>query len=494
MNSTTKSDVQNRISSHLAWRCLVFAVVVMSGVLALAYYYLVKCDGEWSGVATESTGTPDPATIEDRLKADVAFMQSLGPRHLGTDTSYAQLTRCADWIAQQWEMQGYRVQRHEFAVSNKICTNLEIQIPGSAAPSEIVIISAQYDTLPNSPGANNNASGVAVLLRLSELLRNRKLDRTVRLIQFVNEEDPFFGTEHMGSYVYAKASHERGDNIQAMLSLDSIGIYKHTPGSQRLPWPFSLFYPDRGNFLAFIGNLSSRQCVKVATRGFRKWSSFPIAAGLAPEWVKGVTWSDHSSFWRFGYPAVQVTDTGAFRSEFHTTAGDTMDKMDFGALARITIGLCGATMELADKQTRPGVLELPGQWLLFNGTVVLLVGLLAGLPLWWTTLQNTSGTARGAWRVAHATLVVHGVWMLCVATALPRLDLTHSARWVLAWSMIGAGYGFVIAMILGSWTGRRGLSPKPWGFNTLLFVGHAVGATGSLLAALLMLSGALKTI
>ncbi|MDW8311035.1 MAG: M28 family peptidase, partial [Verrucomicrobiales bacterium] len=366
-----------------------FVVGVLGlGALVFAYWYLVKCAGTWQGVPLESKHVADLQALKERLKADVAYLQDLGPRKSEDDTTYARLRTCAAWIAKEWQTQGYAVRTQEFTVGDKPYANLEIEIPGTTAPSEIVIISAQYDTLPGSPGANNNASGVATLLRLSELLKGRQGDRTVRLVQFVNEEEPFFGTEQMGSYVYARACRERGEDIRAMLSLDAIGIYKHTPGSQKLPWPFSWCYPDKGDFLAFIANAPSRGCVKVATRGFRKGSAFPIRAGVVPEWVDGATWSDHSSFWRLGYPGVQVTDTGALRSASHTTPEDTLEKIDFDALSRITLGIYGATLELARKENELSPLDLPSHWLFFNGVIVLLAGLLAGLALWQAILWN----------------------------------------------------------------------------------------------------------
>ena len=131
-----------------------------------------------------------------------------------------------------------------------------------------------------------------------------------------------------------------------MLCMDAIGVYKNEPGTQKLPYPFSLFYPDRGNFLAFIADLGTRPYVIETTRGFKRGSSFPIEAGSVPRWVKGASWSDHASFWKYGYPGIQITDTGAFRSSSHTTSDDTMEKIDFQALARITLGMYGAILEL----------------------------------------------------------------------------------------------------------------------------------------------------
>ncbi len=310
-----------------------------------SYWYFIKCEGRWNGVPLERQKNLDLGNIRKELESDIYYMSvRLGPRNT---FSYEQLQKCAEWIKKRWESQGYAVKSHKFSIQGKDYENLEIEIKGQKSPTEIVIVSAQYDTLPDSPGANNNASGVAVLLQLSNLLKNSSPDRTIRLINFVNEEDPFFGTKWMGSLRYAEDSYRKHENIKIMISLDSIGIYKDEPGSQKLPFPFSEFYPDRGNFLAFIGNIPSRNYLKKVTTGFKKGSSLLIGAGVAPEWVKGVTWSDHSSFWKFDYPGVQITDTGAYRSASHTTKEDTMEKINFDALSRVVAGMYCATIELA---------------------------------------------------------------------------------------------------------------------------------------------------
>jgi hypothetical protein len=178
------------------------------------------------------------------------------------------------------------------------------------------------------------------------MLKDHKPDRTLRLVNFVTQEPPYDNTESVGSLLYARRSRERGEKIRVMLSMDSIGIYTDAPGTQTLPFPFSLLYPDRGNFLAFIADLATRPYVVEATRGFKKGSSFPIEAGSVPGWVKGAAWSDHGSFWRFGYRGIQITDTGAFRAPSHTTKDDTMEKIDFGALARITVGMYASVLAL----------------------------------------------------------------------------------------------------------------------------------------------------
>jgi hypothetical protein len=330
----------------------VFLVLVLLTIafLFLSYWYMVKCEGNWRKEPLEKKMKMELIEIKKSMESDIEYLQSLGPRNSENDASYKQLRQCEEWIKQKWESQGYVVKKQTFSYKGKEYSNLEIEIKGRILPSEIIIISAQYDTLPDSPGANNNGSGIAILFQLSQLLRKHTPDRTLRLLNFVNEEDPFFGTEMMGSFQYAKSCRQREEDILVMLSMDALGIYKDEPGSQRLPFPFSLFYPSRGNFLAFIGDFSSRKYMVETTRGFKKGSSFSIKAGVVPKWVEGAAWSDHLSFWRFGYPGIMITDTGGFRSLSHTTKEDTMEKLNFEAMSRIVIGMYASAVHLTSLQ------------------------------------------------------------------------------------------------------------------------------------------------
>ena len=330
---------------------VLFILVLFSIVFLLfSYWYMLKCEGRWEGEPLERRMKAELSKIKNGMESDIEYLQKLGPRNSENEKNYNQLRLCEEWIRQRWESQGYVVKKHTFSIKEKEYSNLEIEIKGRTLPSEIIIISAQYDTLPDSPGANNNGSGMAILFQLSQLLRMHTPDRTLRLLNFVNEEDPFFGTEMMGSYQYAKSCRQRGEEIRVMLSSDALGVYKDEPGSQSLPFPFSLFYPDRGNFLAFIGDFSSRKYMVETTRGFKKGSSFQIEAGVVPKWATGAAWSDHSSFWKFGYPGIMVTDTGGFRSPSHTTKEDTMEKLNFEAMSRIVIGMYASAVHLTSLQ------------------------------------------------------------------------------------------------------------------------------------------------
>jgi hypothetical protein len=167
-------------------------------------------------------------------------------------------------------------------------------------------------------------------------------------VAFVNEEPPFFPFGEMGSRVYARAARARGDDIRAMLSLETIGYYSDEPGSQRYPPFFRWFYPDRGNFIGFVANFSSRALMRNAVAAFRAASDFPVEHVATFGWIPGVDWSDHRSFWQQDYPAIMVTDTALYRYPYYHSAQDTPDKVDYERLARVTEGLRAVVRALAN--------------------------------------------------------------------------------------------------------------------------------------------------
>ena len=169
------------------------------------------------------------------------------------------LADAADFIAREWRRQGYEVVPQTYDCQGLPCANLEIARRGTRRPEEIVLVGAHYDSVIGSPGADDNASGVAALLAMSRRFAEAAPARTVRFVAFVNEEPPLYFTRDMGSRVYAKAARARGDDIRLMISLETIGYYSETPGSQHYPPLFRLFFPGRGNFVAFVSNLRSRR-------------------------------------------------------------------------------------------------------------------------------------------------------------------------------------------------------------------------------------------
>jgi Zn-dependent M28 family amino/carboxypeptidase len=294
-----------------------------------------------------------PSDLSIRLRRHVdELAQKIGPR---STVKHAALRQAAEYIERALVEAGYPVRRQVFAADGRDVWNIDAELPGRDDPNRIVVIGAHYDTLSNSPGANDNGSGVAAMLELARLHAAASPGVTVRFAAFVNEEPPHFQTETMGSLVYARRCRSRGERVEAMISLETIGYYTIERGSQRYPPPLHLLFPSIGNFLAIVGNFQSRKLVTNTMSAFRQASSLPVVGSPAPETLPGVAWSDHWSFWQQGYPAIMLTDTAPFRYPHYHRAEDTPDKLDYARLARVVEGLQQAILTLAAELPAPAV-------------------------------------------------------------------------------------------------------------------------------------------
>ena len=217
---------------------------------------------------------------------------------------------------------------------------------GRVKSDAIVVVGAHYDAAPGTPAANDNGSGTAALLALARRLVALEPQTTLRLVAYANEEPPHFKTEAMGSLVNARRAKERGDDIVAMLSLETIGYCRDEPGTQPYPFPFSAFYPSEGNFLAVVGDTASRALVHRVVESFRANAAFPCEGVAAPSFIPGIDWSDHWSYWQQGWPAVMLTDTAVFRYPHYHEPSDTPDKLDYERLARVVTGIEAVVREL----------------------------------------------------------------------------------------------------------------------------------------------------
>lgn len=278
------------------------------------------------------------------LHDDVLALTAEGERSVLVPGS---LDRAAKVVASAFVDAGYDARRLPFEADGQVVANLEVELTGAAKAGEIVVVGAHYDSAPGAPGADDNASGVAALMAIARAMRADKPARTVRFVAFVNEEPPYFWSSSMGSLVYAHACKARGDVIVAMLSLESLGYYSDEPGSQKYPPPLSSFYPDRGDFIAFVGNLASRGLVRRSISAFRAAEPFPSEGAALPPFLPGVGWSDQWAFWQQGYPGVMVTDTAPFRNPHYHTPSDRAETLDYERLARVTRGLVAVVRALA---------------------------------------------------------------------------------------------------------------------------------------------------
>ncbi len=279
-----------------------------------------------------------PVNKEDMERYLRILTEEIGERNLGVPD---QLEKSAVWIESTLRGGniGYKVERQSYSVGDKEVRNLIAELPGGARRDEIVIIGAHYDTVPACPGANDNGSGVAGLLSLARAFAGDSQDCTIRFVFFANEEPPYFQTNQMGSVQYAKRCKERGENIVAMLALDTIGFFSEDAGSQKYPEGMDGDYPEKGNFLAFVANDASRYFADAARVSFMSESGIPALASVLPEEMPGVGWSDHWSFWQEGFPGVMVTDTAPYRYPHYHKPTDTLDKIDIEKLTEVCKGL-----------------------------------------------------------------------------------------------------------------------------------------------------------
>ncbi len=287
--------------------------------------------------------------LEPRLMEHVRILSgTIGERNLQRPLA---LRAAADHIRRTWKSQGFEVAEERFNVRDQPCMNLVVeQRGGSKQPGTIVLVGAHYDSVIGSPGANDNATGVAILLEMSRALSRETLGRAVRFVAFVNEEPPYFLTEMMGSRQHARQARERGEDIAAMLSLETLGYYTNATKSQQYPSPFGAFYPRTGNFLGVVGNLSSRELVVDFLRQFMSVSDFPVEGIATFEWIPGINWSDHWSFWQEGYPALMLTDTAPYRYPEYHSPRDVAEEINGPEFARVAHGIIQAIGRMAEAQ------------------------------------------------------------------------------------------------------------------------------------------------
>ena len=266
-----------------------------------------------------------------------------------TGRSGASLARSAVWIEQEFRSLGYRVTLQRYAampageVKNLIAEKTGLD---PAAPS--IVVGAHYDTVPGTPGADDNASGVAGTLELARLLLPYENRRTLSFVAFTHEEAPYFYTSRMGSYVYARSLKNSRVPLRAMICLEMIG---YGGRELRQSYPFPLMrriggFPEHGNFVGVVGNLRSRKLVKAVYERMKEQCRIGVERLSAPGFLPPFNLSDQSSFWRNGYQAVMVTDTAFERNPHYHLESDSPETLNYEFLAEVVGGVYSALLDL----------------------------------------------------------------------------------------------------------------------------------------------------
>lgn len=273
-----------------------------------------------------------------RLKGHVETL-TRGERNIA---HYDQLENAAQYIEQQLAAYGYKPIRHEFTVGGKTVRNIEVvhERPQVAIDGTLVV-GAHYDSAPGSPGAEENATGVAALLEFArEVAASAAIGtKRIRIFFFVNGARPYFKTNDMGSLRVAKELAARGEKVTAMFSLDSLGYYSREPRSQNYPPLIGMLLPRTGDFVSAVGLLNARTIARRVSRLFPAYSPFPLLTAVGPSLIPTLEVSDNWAFARTGVPALVFTDTGPLRYPHFGLPTDTPDKIKYEDLARVTRGI-----------------------------------------------------------------------------------------------------------------------------------------------------------
>jgi Zn-dependent M28 family amino/carboxypeptidase len=217
--------------------------------------------------------------------------------------------------------------------------------------AERIIVGAHYDTAGEQPGADDNASGVAGLIELAQLLNEVPLPIRVELAAYTLEEPPYFRTEFMGSAQHVKLLKQQNARVKMMFALEMIGYFNDAPGSQLYPLPLmKWFYSERGDFIAIVGQLLKGAAVRTVKRAMRRASPLPVYSLNAPASLPGVEFSDHVNFWDAGLPAVMITDTAFYRNEAYHSPLDRPERLDYQRMAMVVEGVYAAVLALANEK------------------------------------------------------------------------------------------------------------------------------------------------
>lgn len=329
-----------KLRKILAWLSTL-VVVLLSGACA---------------VVTQPLVTPLPATAQRadpaRLEADVRYLsETVYPRSFD---QLARLNAAADYIRQSFQQSGGQVSEQPFSVEGEQYRNIIARYGPEQGP--VIVVGAHYDSFAevgvasqsvkgygpdtHTPGADDNASGVAGLLELARLLQQHPPRVGVELVAYSLEEPPFFRTDDMGSVHHARSLVASGRPVQAVVVLEMIGYFDEQPGSQ--DYPLSLLrylYSERGNFIAVIGRGGDWSAVRRVKAALKSVNGLPVYSMNAPALVQGVDFSDHRSYWPHGIPAVMVTDSAFYRNKQYHQADDTADRLNYQRMAQVVQGI-----------------------------------------------------------------------------------------------------------------------------------------------------------
>jgi aminopeptidase YwaD len=256
---------------------------------------------------------------------------------------HPELERVAQYIQRELSRIGLEVEEDSFQWEGKTHKNILGVKRGKASPDRVVILGAHYDTVPGSPGADDNASAIAVLLEVARNIQKISVGSTLKLIAFGLEE---YG--YVGSLRYAEGARRGKEEILGMISLEMVGFTG--PRQDYPPYMDPKVYPVVGDFIGIIGNENSKVLLEIVRRTFKAQipqlpSEFLLVPGNGAG-MEEVRSSDHCPFWDRGFPALLVTDTAFLRNPNYHLPSDTMETLDFEFMRKVAVGIYYSLVEL----------------------------------------------------------------------------------------------------------------------------------------------------
>jgi len=291
-------------------------------LLSSALLTLVWGCGSPADLLSDSRAVAVPSSAN--LQAHVKMLSAtIGNRSV---SSYTNLTRAADYIAQKLAANGCTVTRQTFTAGGKRVSNIVGNLPASAGASGLVLIGAHYDT-DNNPGANDNASSVAILLELARVLKGQSTARKVRIVAFANEEDPWNGTAQQGAMVSATGIASAREDLRAMINLDMAG-----------------WFSSRHRYALVGANRASEALAAKAVSSFPRGTTLPTKRLSSSD--PDLAWCDNGAFWRKGFQAILLTSPGYLYDPNYHSRADTWDKLGYADMAELTKGLAAVVKGL----------------------------------------------------------------------------------------------------------------------------------------------------
>ena len=258
----------------------------------------------------------------------------------------ARLNEVAAYIHDELRSYGIQPEVQTYTANGTEFKNIVFRLAADQK-GPLLVVGAHYDVCFETPGADDNASGVSGLLEVARILKKheKSLQRPVEIAFYTLEEPPYWASDDMGSMRHAKKLKNSDEEIELMISLEMIGRYTEEE-IQKYPNPILHFlYPAKANYLAIIGRIDEFSVMRKVKQSILGVTSIPIETINSPNFIPGIGESDHSSFWHFGIPAIMITDTAYLRNFDYHTENDTADKLNYEEMAKAVTAIAALALK-----------------------------------------------------------------------------------------------------------------------------------------------------